>query len=99
MDSYETFCLCDSQSHRQGCDMGFVFAFHQEFGYEFHLAFQIPDFRPMILGMTSIPNSRFKESRPRAGIHGGTHAQKKMQNKMIPKCKTNAKTNANKNPA
>ena len=51
--------LCDFQGHKQGCDMGFVFAFHHEFGYEFHLAFQIPDFGPMSLGMTSILHSKF----------------------------------------
>ena len=30
-----------------------------EFGYDFHLAFQIPDFRPMGLGMSSISHSKF----------------------------------------
>ena len=34
-----------------------------EFGYDFHFAFQIPDFRPMSLGMTSILHSKFSIQR------------------------------------
>ena len=93
---YRQLCikLCDFQSHRQGCDMGFVFAFHHEFGCGFHLAFQIPDFGPMSLGMTSILHSKFSIQRKQTARWNSwwnscpkSDQKKTKKIQLIPKCK------------